>query len=251
MRIDVSEQRRAVHHPLQPLEQCEIDDRGERYAAPQRPVTAEKRMVAEREDRTRDVHHQRAQRKGEDHRQQDARQNGHRPRRIDIPADFDQRNLVVGGDDHRRNGQRRAQQAEDQRHGSRRGKAHRVVDVEQDDIGQHHREVEDHHVAEREPRRIEHAAARHLHHAGRRDGADDDSTDATAMITRTGAALEPMAELRKLAASFITPMKRPVTARSAMAANINVYIGSILSNSGKCGTKIAFSPAGNNSVTYS
>ena len=175
MRIDVSEQRRAVHHPLQPLEQCEIDDRGERYAAPQRPVTAEKRMVAEREDRTRDVHHQRAQRKGEDHRQQDARQNGHRPRRIDIPADFDQRNLVVGGDDHRRNGQRRAQQAEDQRHGSRRGKAHRVVDVEQDDIGQHHREVEDHHVAEREPRRIEHAAARHLHHAGRRDGADDDS----------------------------------------------------------------------------
>ena len=76
-------------------------------------------------------------------------------------------------------------------------------------------------------------------------------TDATAMITRTGAALEPMAELRKLAASFITPMKRPVTARSAMAANINVYIGSILSNSGKCGTKIAFSPAGNNSVTYS
>ena len=76
-------------------------------------------------------------------------------------------------------------------------------------------------------------------------------TDAAAMITRTGAALEPMAELRKLAASFITPMKRPVTARSAMAANINVYIGSILSNSGKCGTKIAFSPAGNNSVTYS
>lgn len=47
-------------------------------------------------------------------------------------------------------------------------------------------------------------------------------TDATAMMTLTGAALEPMAELRKLAASFITPIKRPVTARTAITASIKV-----------------------------
>ena len=42
------------------------------------------------------------------------------------------------------------------------------------------------------------------------------------MIIRSGAAFEAMAELRKLAASFMTPMNRPVTASNTIAASMNV-----------------------------
>jgi hypothetical protein len=38
-------------------------------------------------------------------------------------------------------------------------------------------------------------------------------TDATVRIIFIEAALEPIAELRKLTASFVTPTKRPETAR--------------------------------------
>lgn len=46
--------------------------------------------------------------------------------------------------------------------------------------------------------------------------------EATAMMTFRGATREPIAELRKLAASFITPIKRPVMARTAMTISIKV-----------------------------
>ena len=46
--------------------------------------------------------------------------------------------------------------------------------------------------------------------------------EATAIMKRFGAAFEPMAELRKLAASFMTPMNKPVTASSTIAASMNV-----------------------------
>ena len=42
------------------------------------------------------------------------------------------------------------------------------------------------------------------------------------MMTFRGATREPIAELRKLAASFITPIKRPVMARTAMTISIKV-----------------------------
>ena len=47
-------------------------------------------------------------------------------------------------------------------------------------------------------------------------------TDATAMMILRGAAFDAMAELRKLAASFITPMKRPVTARIIITTSMKV-----------------------------
>ncbi len=40
-------------------------------------------------------------------------------------------------------------------------------------------------------------------------------TEATSRMVRIEAALEPRAELRKLTASFVTPTKRPVIARTA------------------------------------
>ena len=46
--------------------------------------------------------------------------------------------------------------------------------------------------------------------------------EATAMMIFNDAAFEAMAELRKLAASFITPMKRPVMARTTITANMKV-----------------------------
>ena len=44
--------------------------------------------------------------------------------------------------------------------------------------------------------------------------------EATVRITRTGAALEPMAELRKLTASFATPLIKSNAARSSRAVMI-------------------------------
>ena len=46
--------------------------------------------------------------------------------------------------------------------------------------------------------------------------------DATAMMTRSEAARDAMAELRKLAASFITPMNRPVIARMTITVSMKV-----------------------------
>ena len=47
-------------------------------------------------------------------------------------------------------------------------------------------------------------------------------TEATARIVRMGAAFEPMAELRKFTASFVTPTKRPETARMPRITTITV-----------------------------
>ena len=47
-------------------------------------------------------------------------------------------------------------------------------------------------------------------------------TEATVRMTRIEAALEPMAELRKLTASFVTPTKRPEMARIPRITTITV-----------------------------
>ena len=46
--------------------------------------------------------------------------------------------------------------------------------------------------------------------------------EATAIMKRFGAAFEPMAELRKFAASFITPTNNPDTARIPNMTRITV-----------------------------
>ena len=53
-------------------------------------------------------------------------------------------------------------------------------------------------------------------------------TDATVRIIFIEAALEPIAELRKLTASFVTPTKRPETARIPRMPTITVYISLML-----------------------
>ena len=175
MRIDVCEERRIAQNVAQPLEEGEIDDCRKGDAAPQSAVVAEQHMVTEGKEHARKIHDQRTACKGEHHREQDAGKDGHCARGIDIASDLGKRDLVVGGDDDRRDGQSRPQQAEDQRDGGRGRQAHRVVDIQQDDVRQHDREVEDHHVAEGKACGIEHAAAGHLHHTARRDGADNDA----------------------------------------------------------------------------
>ena len=47
-------------------------------------------------------------------------------------------------------------------------------------------------------------------------------TEATAKIVRIEAALEPMAEFRKFTASFVTPTKRPETAKMPRMTTITV-----------------------------
>ena len=136
---------------------------------------AEERRVAEREDGARDVHHHRAAGEGDDHREQNRRDDTHGPRRVDEFAQCGgpQRRVVrdfVDGD-----GDGRAQQTENQRNGGRGGQTPRVVEVEQDDVGEHDAQIEGHHLLEGESSGVEHAAAGHLHHAARGEDSDDDA----------------------------------------------------------------------------
>ena len=72
-------------------------------------------------------------------------------------------------------GDGRAQQTEDQRHGGRGGEPQRVVEPQQDDVGEHNAQIEHHHFVEGEQPGVEHAAAGHLHHTARRGDADQDA----------------------------------------------------------------------------
>ena len=160
---------------FQPLEDGEIDDRRERGAAPERAVAAEHRRVAERKDHARDVHDQRTAGEGDDDRQQDGRNDTHGARGVDVLSERGDALRGVVGDFVDRHGDCGSQQAEDQRHGGRGRESPRVVEVEQDDVCEHDAQIEHHHFVEGEQSGVEHAAAGDLHHAARRDDADDDA----------------------------------------------------------------------------
>ena len=169
------EERVVAQCVLEPLEDGEVDDGRERGAAPQRAVAAEEGDVAEGEDEAREVHDRRAAREGDDHRQQDGRDDAQGPRGVDVVADFGGADGGVVRYFVDRDGDGRAQEAEDKRHGGRGGQTPRVVEIEQDDVCEHHAQIEHHHFVEREEPGVEHAAAGHLHHAARRDYAEQDA----------------------------------------------------------------------------
>lgn len=81
----------------------------------------------------------------------------------------------VVGDLVDRNGDGGTQQAEDQRYGRRSRESHRVVEVQQDDVGEHHAHIEHHHFVEGEKPRVEHTVAGHFHHAARGDRTQQDA----------------------------------------------------------------------------
>ena len=62
-----------VQHAFETLEQSEVDDRRERYAAPQCAEAAEHGLVAEREEQARKVHYECTARECKHDRQQDTR----------------------------------------------------------------------------------------------------------------------------------------------------------------------------------
>jgi len=165
----------AREHGLEPLEDGEVDDRRERGAAPDGPVAAEERRVAEREDHARDVHDDRAAGEGDDHRQQDGRHDAHGARGVDVLPERGDALRGVSGDLVDRHGDGRTQQTEDERHGGRGRQPPRVVEVQQDDVGEHDPQVEHHHFVEGEESRVEHAVAGDLHHTARGDDADEDA----------------------------------------------------------------------------
>ena len=173
--VDEFGERVALQKILQALEYGEIDDRRERGAAPQGAETPEERHVAEREDDPREVHHDGAAGEGDDHREQNGRDDAHRARCIDELAQIAcaDRGIVRYFVD--RNGDGRPEQTENERNGGRGRETPRVVEVQQDDVGEHDTEVEHHDFVEREEPGVEHAAAGHLHHAARRNHADDDT----------------------------------------------------------------------------
>ena len=97
VRVDPHHGGVARQQRLEPLEDCEVDDRRERGAAPERAVAAEQHRVAEREKQAREVHHEAAAREGDDHREQDGRHDAHGARGVDVVAQRgDAQRRVVG-----------------------------------------------------------------------------------------------------------------------------------------------------------
>ncbi len=132
-------------------------------------------MVAEREDQARDVHEEESGGEGQRHGYEDRGDDDHGFARIDELREVLEREGRVGADAEECGGDGGAQQAEDHRHGGRGGESERVVEVEQQDVAEHHAQKEHHDLREGELSGIEDAAARHLHHAARRERADEDA----------------------------------------------------------------------------
>ena len=139
--VDHSDEGIVRKQRFESFEDCEIDDRRKRCAAPHRPEAAKDHCIAKREDRTRNIHDDRTAGEGDDYRQQNRRDDTHGARGVDeMPERTDaQRGVVRDLVD--RHGDGRAQQAEDQRDGGRGGQSPRVVEIQQDNVGEHHAQV--------------------------------------------------------------------------------------------------------------
>ena len=160
---------------FQPLEQREIEDSGQRDAAPDGSPAAEDGGVAEREDEARNVHEKRSGHEGQRHRQQDRRDDDHGFARVDELREVLQGGPRVAGDAEQGGGDGGAQQTEDHRHGGRGGQSQRVVEVQQQHVAQHHAQKQHHNLLKGELSGVEDAAAGDLHHAARGERADQNA----------------------------------------------------------------------------
>ena len=170
-----SDRSRNQPRTFQPLEQREVEDSRQRNAAPYGAPAAEHLRVAEREDEPRNVHEERPCGERQRHREQDGRDDGHRLSGVDVLREVRNRSGRIAPDVVECRGDSRAQQSEYHRHGGRGGQSEGVVNVQQQDVAQHHAQKEHHDLREGELSGIEDAAARHLHHAARRERADEDA----------------------------------------------------------------------------
>ena len=154
--VDQLDEGMVREYGFETLEDGEIDDRRQRGPAPERSVAAEHRRVAERKDHARDVHDQRTAGEGDDDRQQDGRNDTHGARGVDVVSERGDALFRVVRDFVDRHGDRCAQQAEDQRYGGRGRESPRIVEVQQDDVGEHDAQVKHHHFVEGEQSGVEH-----------------------------------------------------------------------------------------------
>ena len=159
----------------QALEHGKVYYAGQRHAAPQRTHAAEGAVIAEREQQARDEHQYLSRDEGYGDRQQYGGYDSHGLARVDICRQIGQRSFVAAPYRRQGDGHSRAEQSEDQRYGSRGGQAERVEYVKKNDVAQHHAQKQSHDLLEGKLRRIEHAVARHLHHAARRHHAEQDA----------------------------------------------------------------------------
>ena len=132
-------------------------------------------MVAEREDQARDVHEEESGGEGQRHGYEDRGDDDHGFARIDELREVLEREGRVGADAEECGGDGGAQQAEDHRHGGRGGESERVVEVEQQDVAEHHAQKEHHDLREGELPGVEDPVAGDLHHAARGERADEDA----------------------------------------------------------------------------
>ena len=119
-------------------------------------------MVAEREDKARNVHQQMSGKECKNNREKDTRHDSQRITRVDV---LTKRSIAMSAPYIvERQCHSRAKQAEDQRYGGRGGQTERVVDIKQDDIREHHTKEENHNLLVGKHRRIEDTATCYVHH---------------------------------------------------------------------------------------
>ena len=160
---------------LEPLEECEVEDPGEGDSAPYGTPAPEYGGVAEREDQARDVHVEETRDEGEGYGEEDGGDDDHGLPGVDELREVLEREGGVGGDVEEGRGDGGAEQPEDHRDGGRGGEPEGVVEVEQQDVSEHHAEEEHHDLLKGELRRVEDAAAGDLHHAAGGERSDEDS----------------------------------------------------------------------------
>lgn len=147
---------------FQAFENGEVGDGGECHAAPQRADVAERALVVEAEQQAGKPHDRRAGGKGNGHGGKDTGDDAERIAAVDIVADVVVRGIVAAVERHT---QGRSQQGKHQRNGGGGRKPQRVVDIQQNDVGNHHRQKQNHDLVECELLRQENATAGYLHHA--------------------------------------------------------------------------------------
>ncbi len=145
------------------LDEDEVGDGGEPRTAPDRAVAPEPFLVVEGEDDAADELNNGADDERHHHRQQDPEDDGQRLAGVDVlhhPGE------AVAGliELEQRHCHRSAEELEDDGDRGRGGQAEGVVEIEQQNIGEHDREEDGHQFGHGEELRVENALARDLHH---------------------------------------------------------------------------------------
>ena len=156
---------------LQALEEHEVDDGRERCAAEDAGLPAQAFGDAETEEQAGQELHDGTEHEGDGDAEEDAQDDFERLRGVHVVAQSERE--AVGGHLQQHEGERGTEELKHHRYGSGRRHPEGVEGIEQDDVGDHHGEIDEHHVVETEILRTENAVAGNVHHAVAQHAAEE------------------------------------------------------------------------------